>query len=426
VRLLFLATRYSADPNDPYLTDELAEALIARGHCVDVLVTDWDAPSSARSGEVRGRSGERIVKVTPHALRGMGRVMFQASKLLLSSHYAASAMRRHFGQVRHDAVIAWTPALSVAAPLRQCVRRGVRKRLLIIFDFFPMCHREAGIIRSAFVYVVAKWLEDRLYRTFTAFMANLPGNADYLRRHYPVPETASVAWSPIWGSTNMVTASHWKETRVRLALPVDRPIAVFGGQLSEGRGIEQIIEAARISERIGVPTLYLFIGDGRLRTMLEEAARECSSIRLAPPVSRDDYLKVVAVCDVGLVATVKQFTSWAFPSKTIDYLRAGIPIVTAVEPGSDYPELLRPYGLSANVASGDAPAMQAAVEAVVKSTSKERSRIRERAQRCLDEQFDVRHAVNAVLRALGEPVERMNEERKITEAIDAVTAFAAT
>ena len=96
MRFLFLATRYSASEADPYMTDELAEALIARGHEVDVLVINWDSRAASPSREIAGRSGERIVVVTPRAVRGLGRLAFRASKLLLSSHSAASAMRRHW------------------------------------------------------------------------------------------------------------------------------------------------------------------------------------------------------------------------------------------------------------------------------------------------------------------------------------------
>ena len=421
MRFLFLTTRYSAEAADPYMTDELAEGLIDRGHDVDVLLVDWDADSPRKTSEVRGRNGERIVTVTPRALRGFGRLMFRASKLLLSSRHAAAAMRHHFGHEQHDAVIAWTPALSVGAPLRQAARWGIRHRLLIIFDFFPMCHHEAGIIRSRLVYRIAKRLEDQLYRLFTAIVANLPGNVDYLRRHYPVPPGARVLCSPIWTDATMPVLGKRDDVRRRFSLPLDRPIAIFGGQFSEGRGIEQMIGAARIAQQAGAPTLYLFVGDGRLRPVIEDAARQCNNIRVEPPVARSEYLSLVGACDVGLVATVKEFTSWAFPSKTIDYLRAGIPVVTAVEPGSDYPALLAPYGISENVDCGDPVAFQAAVERLA-SNVRPRAGVRESARQCLDEVFDVRHAVNAVLRAVGEPADLLDDHRKAIVTSTAVTA----
>jgi glycosyltransferase involved in cell wall biosynthesis len=301
------------------------------------------------------------------------------------------------------------------------VRNGICHRLLIIFDFFPMCHREAGMIRSRLVYQVAKRLEDRLYRLFTAFIANLPGNADYLRRHYPVSPGARVFCSPIWADPTMPPLEARDTVRRRHDLPFDRPIAIFGGQFSEGRGIEQMLDAARIGQQAGAPSLYLFVGDGRLRPTIARAAKVCTNIRIAPPVARSNYLSLVGACDVGMVATVKEFTSWAFPSKTIDYLRAGIPVVTAVEPGSDYPALLAPYEVSVDVECGDPAAFQAAVEELA-SNGQPRAQRRESARRCLNEVFDVRHAVNAVLRAVGEPADLPDDHRKAMVTRTAVTA----
>ena len=421
MRFLFLTTRYSADAAGPYMTDELAAGLIARGHEVDVLLVDWDAISPAASCELTGRSGERIVKMTPRALRKFGGVIFRASKLIVSSRHAAKVMRQHFDDVRYDAVIAWTPAMALGQPLRRAVRMGIPHRLLIVFDFFPICHREAGMIRSRLIYALAKRLEDDLYRLFTAFIANLPGNAEYLRRHYPVAAGARVLHSPIWAETSMPAGGPRSEVRRRLGLPLDRPIAIFGGQFCEGRGIEQMIAAAHLGEQAGAATLYLFMGDGRLRPMIERAAEQCANIRIEPPVRRSDYLSVVGACDIGMVATVKEFTSWAFPSKTIDYLRAGIPIVTAVEPGSDYPELLRPYGVGEHVPAGDAAAFQAAVERLAADPQR-RLRAHESARCCLDEVFDVGHAVNAVLRAVGEPADRHEDQAKPIVTRIAVTA----
>jgi glycosyltransferase involved in cell wall biosynthesis len=159
--------------------------------------------------------------------------------------------------------------------------------------------------------------------------------------------------------------------------------------------------------------------------MIEGAAVRYGNIRIEPPVARSEYLSLVGACDVGMVATVKEFTSWAFPSKTIDYLRAGLPIVTAVEPGSDYPGLLSRYGVIEDVECGNPVAFQAAVERLA-AKSRLRSHLRESARQCLDEVFDVRHAVNAVLRAVGEPTGLNDDQRKTTVTTTAVTAKADT
>lgn len=400
MRFLFLATNYSVAPENPYMTDELAGGLIARGHQVDVLHLDWSAPLGGETRVVPGRQGEKVVQVAPRAFTSFGLLAFRASKFLLSDRHMARALRRHLDVGSYDAVVAWTPALTVREPLRYAIARGVRHRVLFIYDFFPMSHREAGLVPRGPVYRLAKSLEDALYRTFTAIICNLPGNVDYLRQHYPVTDRQTIVSTPLWSDTSPPTLEPRHLVRARLNLPSDRPIAIFGGQISEGRGVEQMLGAARIAAAEGSNLLFLFIGDGRLRPMVEAEAALCANVRLLPPVGREDYLSVVGACDVGMVATVKEFSSFSFPTKTIDYLRAGLPIVAAVEAGSDYFDILARYRVGEGVRSGDADAFYRAVARLAGDAAL-KGEIRALTERCLDEIFDLRHAVDTLLRVVG-------------------------
>ena len=158
-------------------------------------------------------------------------------------------MRRHFAYDHHDAVIAWTPALSIGAPLRRAARSGIRHRLLIIFDFFPICHREAGIIRSRLVYglqsgwrtasTVCSRLSSPIFRAMSTICG---GTIRYAGR-------ASALFADLGRIPACQPCEARDAVRRRRSLPLDRPIAIFGGQFSEGRGIDQMIDAARIASK---------------------------------------------------------------------------------------------------------------------------------------------------------------------------------
>ncbi len=109
-------------------------------------------------------------------------------------------------------------------------------------------------------------------------------------------------------------------------------------------------------------------------------------------MSRDAYLRLLGACDVGMVATVPGVSSFSFPSKTLDYLRAGLPVVAAVEPGSDFSALLERHGVGRSVAFGDAAGFLAAAESLAAAAATDVA-----AQACLEAVFHVRHTVAAVL-----------------------------
>ena len=118
-----------------------------------------------------------------------------------------------------------------------------------------------------------------------------------------------------------------------------------------------------------------------------------------PPVTREAYLELLGACDVGMVATVPGVTSFSIPSKTLDYLRAGLPVVAAVEQGNDYAGILREYGVGTAVPFNDPEAFRRAAERLA-TDPEARKQTRQAAPRCLDEVFDVRHAVSTVLKAV--------------------------
>jgi glycosyltransferase involved in cell wall biosynthesis len=394
MRFIFLTTIYPA-PGDSYMTSELAHALIARGHAVDVLHLDWRGIIGAPTREREDR-GARVLDVAPRAIRGVGKVMHWGSKFVLTSRHAARELQRRFDLTGYDAAIAWTPALTVAGPLRRAIAAGVKARILFVYDFVPIHHREIGMVPAGPVFALAKRMEEALMRLFTTVICNLPGNVAYLRRHYRLRPGQDVVSTPLWSDVGPLAFEPRDQVRARLGLPLDRPLALFGGQIVEGRGIEQMLDAAREAEQAGSPLGFLFMGNGRLAATVQAEAARRANVFYLPGVPRDAYLSVVAACDVGLVATVPGVSSFSFPTKTIDYLRAGLPVVAAVEPGSDYLDILYRYDVGEGIAFGDAAGF---FRAAARQAERKGAGLTARATRCLDEVFDVRHTADTVLAA---------------------------
>lgn len=398
MRVLMVTMQFPVGPGQSYLTTELADAMLAAGHEVEVLHLDWRGEPGGSTEQLTSASGVRVVRCAPRLMSGLGAMAAGASKFMLSGRHVAQVAQRHFRLDRFDAMIAWMPAVGIA-PLLPLVRRaGVRHRLLFIWDFFPEHHHEIGRLPGGPPLWIARAWERQLLGEFTAILCTLPGNADYLRRHYPVRDGQQVLVTPIWADITPRARPDRGEVRERHGLPADVPIALFGGQLVAGRGFEQMLAAADEALKAGSPMRFLFVGDGPFAATIRERATRQANILHRPAMTRDAYLDAVAACDVGMVATVPGVTSYSIPSKTVDYLRGGIPVVAAVEHGSEFASMLEKYGVGQSVAFGDGagffqsaqhlatdPGVQAAIGAA--------------ARRCLEDVFDVRHAVSAVAAA---------------------------
>ena len=315
-----------------------------------------------------------------------------ASKFALSGLHAAQVARRKFDLASFDAVVAWMPAIAIWPVVSEIERAGIRHRFLFIWDFFPDHHHEIGRIPGGLPLRTARSLEQRLLSKFSTLLCTLEGNADYLRRRFRISAEQQILVTPIWGDPTPAPSSDRDAIRARYSVPADNPIAVFGGQLTQGRGFEQMLAAADAAMSAGSDIRFLFVGDGRLAPAIRERAGRQTNVLYLPPLTRSDYLDLLGACDVGMVATVPGVTSFSIPSKTIDYLRAGLPIVAAVEHGNEFARTLEEYDVGAAVPFGEPELFyrQAARLAA-------RGPVRAAAEHCLKEIFDVRHAVAKLL-----------------------------
>jgi glycosyltransferase involved in cell wall biosynthesis len=388
--------QYPTEAGQSYLTTELADALVAAGHAVEVLHLDWTGSPNSHVEEFRTPSGVRVVRCLPKYLSGLGRLVRDSSKFVLSGRNASRTAKRYFDLSSFDAAIAWMPAVAIAPLVRRIKHAEIAHRFLFIWDFFPDHHHEIGRIPGGLPLRVARAWEQALLKRFNKIVCTLPGNADYLRRKFKLCADQRVMVTPIWGETTQIEAADRYAVRRRHGLPAEAPIAVFGGQLTDGRGFDQMLAAADVALASGSDLHFLFVGDGRLAAAIRERAVRQPNVLYRPPLTRSDYLELLGACDVGMVATVPGVTSFSIPSKTIDYLRASLPIVAAVEHGNEFINILEDYDVGAAVPFGDPDLFFSEAERLAKAGS-----IKERSARCLREVFDVRHAVATVLYAAG-------------------------
>jgi glycosyltransferase involved in cell wall biosynthesis len=225
-----------------------------------------------------------------------------------------------------------------------------------------------------------------------------PEGIRYLRRHYHLPADQQTATLPLWTASGPLPEVDVPSVRKAYDLPPDRPIAIFGGIFASGRCIETLIDTALASEGRLPDLFFLFVGSGPLKALVEEAARAAPSrIGTLQPLGHAHYLKLLCACDVGLVSTVADVDAPAFPSKTLDYLRAGLPVVAAVAPACDYARVLRDLEIGIAVPAGDREGLIAALEQTLQDDR--RSGARARARAALENHFSASTA--AAVAAIG-------------------------
>jgi glycosyltransferase involved in cell wall biosynthesis len=349
LRIAMFVAKFNPTLQNPWLTDELCEAFDKQGHMVDVFFLDWYRefiPSTVIS-----HGNTRVHIIAP--LWGKSGLISKVLHWTLSSFNLYKYYRSHFERGDHDVLVSFSPSIIFGIVLLR-LRSYFRHRILIQWDFFPYHQEQIGLFPFRWMASLGATIETALLNTFSQIGCMSPKNVAYLQEHYKLSPDVQTTVLPIWSKTRMKPLVDKTAIRKQFGLPIDAFIAVFGGQITAGRGIEDIVEMARLAHVRADAIVFLVVGSGPKAAWLETQAKDLHGrLIVLPTLTREGYLKLIATCDVGLVLTVPNVDVPSFPSKTLDYCCVGIPVAAAVEQTTDYGEFIVSAGIGRYCEAGD-------------------------------------------------------------------------
>jgi glycosyltransferase involved in cell wall biosynthesis len=395
--VLMIFAKFGETEKDHYITNDLADAFAGRGFRVRVIYLPWDNPDVRRERFYVQPNGVEVLVSPLLSIKWFGNKGALIAKWGGSSLLAMCRGRRHFGPKPADLVVTFSPVVIGTFIWFWVLRAARLGSYAYLVDFFPFHHRSTGVRLDGPVFRVTEWIETALLRKFSVIGCMSPRGLEYLRKHYRLRADQPTGIVPLWGPQSLAPKVDVALVRAKHGLPVDQPIAVFGGQITEGRGIEEILANASLAQDAGSNLVFLFVGQGSLAPMVQNAINAgARNLILLGEVGRDDYLTLAASCDVGIIATVPNVDVPTFPSKTIDYLRAGLPVAASVEATTDYGEFVEARGFGLAVAAGQPGQLLAAIAEIL-SDERRREAMIVAGRQTLRDIFNVEAAVTAML-----------------------------
>jgi putative colanic acid biosynthesis glycosyltransferase WcaI len=287
------------------------------------------------------------------------------------ARYERSFLRAVLGtQVRStpDVVIGVLPSIGAAVAAARVAYRFRAPLMLVVQDLVATRTRDGGLIGKALARGQAEALRqaarvvlvDADLRPAVAALGVAPHRIQVLADRIPVlPE-------------EQVPAA----ARLRLGVPVDGLVVVHIGNIGTGQDVPTLVRAARrIADQDAVQVRFVLVGEGSQRETLETATADLPAVRFRDPVTASEYPLLLAAADVLVVTERSGHPDRTLPSRLQSYLRAGRPIVAAVNADGDADRLLQSVGGAAvTVPAGD-DAMLAAVLIRLRNDGRERIRL---------------------------------------------------
>ncbi len=169
-------------------------------------------------------------------------------------------------------------------------------------------------------------------------------NVRFVLEHNPKvpPEKVEVCPNAIEVKDSIILPEEREQIREKYEIPLDKTEFIYGGNLGKPQGIDFLIECLK-SQKDSEDVFFVIVGSGTEYQKLNDycSSGEQKNIKLMPSVSRDDFDKLVAACDVGMIFLDKRFTIPNFPSRLLSYMQAGIPTFAVTDVNTDIGEVIR-------------------------------------------------------------------------------------
>lgn len=309
----------------------------------------------------------RILKVKTGNVQKTNIIEKGISTLLLEYQMQAS-IRKCLQDVRFDLVIYSTPPITLVKPLEYIKKRDKAHTYLLLKDIFPQNAVDIGMMRKSGVmgllYRHFRRKEKKLYQISDRIGCMSQANVDYVLRHNPEvsPEKVEVCPNSIELQDLSVTAQERTQLREKYGIPLDKKVFVYGGNLGKPQGIPFLIDCLKAQET-NTEAFFLIVGDGteysRLQAYIDDV-KPCN-VKLLKRLPKEDYDRLVAACDVGMIFLDHRFTIPNFPSRLLSYMQAGLPVLACTDPNTDIGQVITDGGFGWWCESNDTEAFEQAV-----------------------------------------------------------------
>ncbi|MCW8085989.1 glycosyltransferase family 4 protein [Sabulicella glaciei] len=402
-RILYLHQHFSTpDGGTATRSYAHARALARAGHEVTVATGRYAGAETGLSGPFRlsRRDGEvagfRVVEWDIPYEGGMS----LGARALAFARYALRALPPALSG--HDLVIASSTPLSVAVPALLAKRLRGTPFLFEMRDPWPELPRALGL-RNRPILAAMEALAGAACREASGVVALSEGMAELARargarRVEVIGQGCDLdlfgphipAWRP------EEAASH-------------EALAVYAGAHGNSNGLGLLLEAAARLRAAGEARVRIVLvgqGPAKPALMREALRRGLRNVSFLPPLPKRELARLLAGSQIGLLclAPVGEFAEWTAPNKLMDFLAAGLPVLSNL-PGAAA-RLLEEGECGVTVDPRDAEALAAAL---VRMAARPAERLkmaraaRDMAQRRLDRRLLAARFVAAAETALGAP-----------------------
>jgi colanic acid biosynthesis glycosyl transferase WcaI len=332
-KILFLVSNFPPEISTGRLEHELSQSLVRGGNSVTVVtafprryLVNHLKPHGGKFLYKEEIDGIKIIRMGPEfssrdniITRGF-EYFFESFSFLIGALFSGKT----------DVIICSSPPLTLALAGFFLGKVKHAPVIVRIGDLHPQELIDLGLIKSKSLVRLLEMIEKFVYRKIDFFTVLSAGYQEHLLKKGTAPNKVRVV--PNWGNTEEIENS--KELRRDFGVPTHKFTLTYAGIMSWFQDLETIVDAAsQLREYKDIH--FLLVGDGSQKRFLEEKATrlQLDNISFVPLQLRTEYLRILQASDVCFVSLKKEIKTTTLPSKLLDILACGRPVIANVPCG---------------------------------------------------------------------------------------------
>lgn len=329
MKILFIYSRHSENPNDSTLTKDLSDEFFKQGN--EVTIVTLLEKKYGRETEYKIENGYNVLRIKTNDYFNTGKIKKGISVLTMANDLKKGVFK-YLSKEKFDLIITHTPFISNANLIEPIKKYFNCPAYLILWDIFPQNGKDIGMISNSLIFNFFKYKEKKMLSIYDKIWCMSKGNVNYLKENYSYLDKTKINILKNWAVIKPKLEIDSKLIREKYGYTEEDFILIFGGNMGRPQKLENILELSKKSI-INKNIKFLFIGSGSEKDRLEKYSKEekLNNVRFINQVPREDYEKITASCDVGIVSLDERFTVPNFPSKTTDYFKLSLPILASLD-----------------------------------------------------------------------------------------------
>lgn len=397
MNVLFLTLMEINDFSQTGIYPDLINEFAENGHDIYV-VSPCEEKNKNKYKLIREKGHVHLVSALIPDYFGVGLFQKGYSSLLIGKRYI-DAINKAVPKVKFDLILYSTPPITFVNVIEKIKKRDNAYAYLLLKDIWPQGPIDIGALSETgvkgFVTRYFKRKEQKLYEVSDFIGCMSENNRKYLI------EKSGIDKNKIEICPNSIKVRNrpdidTDEVRCNNGLPIDKTIFVYGGNLGIAQGIDFIISCLEKNEE-NIDTFILIVGSGteynRLAQWFEKSNPHNS--KLISHLPKEEYMKVMAACDVGLIFLDHRFTIPNFPSRLLSYMEGKMPVLAATDPNTDVGAVIEEGKFGHWCESTDTERFIKLMELF--QEQKERIRMGDNAYNYLKNNYDVAHTYNVII-----------------------------